>query len=130
METEEIVKDMAKGWVIFMDRQEAIADLPWNAHSRFQGVYLKHLITGADTEGKLSCHLVRIDPGAVLEDHVHENQWELHELIGGGGVFTLAAREAPYRTGRVALIPKGIKHKVAAGEKGLILLAKFFPALI
>lgn len=30
----------------------------------------------------------------------------------------------------MGVIPKGTKHKVVAGENGLILLAKFFPALM
>jgi len=130
MEMEKIVMDLANGVVIFANRQEMMPDLPWNAHVRFQGVYLKHLVTGADTEGMLSCHLVRIDPDAVLEDHVHENQWELHEVIAGEGMFTLDAKEIRYLPGCVGLIPKGTKHKVAAGGNGLFLLAKFFPALI
>lgn len=130
MKMEEITARMANGLTVFIDREGATQDLPWNAHARFQGVYLKHLITGADTEGMLSCHLVRMDPGAVLDDHIHETQWELHEVIAGEGVFTLAAKENRYLPGSVALIPKGTKHKVAAGGNGLFLLAKFFPALI
>jgi hypothetical protein len=30
----------------------------------------------------------------------------------------------------MGMIPKGINHKVIAGERGMVLLAKFFPALI
>ena len=88
------------------------------------------MIKGTDTEGLLSCHLVPIDPDSVLEQHVHEGQWELHEVIEGEGSFILGAKKTPYYRGRMGIIPKGTNHKVIAGKNGLVLLAKFFPALL
>ncbi len=58
----------------------------WNNHPKFKGVYLKHLIKGDETDGQLSCHMVKVDPGCVLESHIHENEWELDEIIEGEGV--------------------------------------------
>jgi len=130
METREISAYIANGTTIYLDREEATAEIPWNQHPQFKGVYLKHLIKGADTDGKLSCHMVKIDPGAVLEEHIHENQWELHEVIEGEGKFFLDTKEAPYYPGHMGMIPKGTNHKVIAGGKGMVLLAKFFPALV
>ena len=95
-----------------------------------KGVFLKHLIKGVDTEGKLSCHLVKIDPNCVLEEHIHEGQCELHEVIEGEGNCILDTKKTPYNPGRITMIPKGIKHKVIAGNSGLVFLAKFFPALL
>jgi quercetin dioxygenase-like cupin family protein len=106
------------------------ADLAWNPHAAFEGVYLKHLVTGDKTDGQISCHIVRVDPGCTLETHVHENQWEMHEVIEGSGDATLSESSTPYHPGKSAIIPKGEKHSVKAGDDGLIMLAKFFPALI
>ncbi|MCX5811811.1 MAG: cupin domain-containing protein [Proteobacteria bacterium] len=130
METREIVACMANGSATYMDREEMMGEIPWNQHPVFKGVFLKHIVKGTDTEGMLSCHMVRIDPNAILEEHAHENQWELHEVIEGNGKFVLESKETPYHPGRMGIIPKGTKHKVMAGENGLILLAKFFPALV
>jgi quercetin dioxygenase-like cupin family protein len=130
METKEIVACMANGTTTYVDRDDATEEIPWNQHPKFKGVYLKHLIKGADTGGKLSCHMVKIDPDAILEQHIHENQWELHEVIEGEGKFLLDTKETPYYPGRMGMIPKGINHKVVAGKRGMVLLAKFFPALI
>lgn len=74
--------------------------------------------------------MVKIDPGAVLEEHIHENQRELHEVIEGEGKFHLDTKETSYYPGRMGMIPKRTHHKVIAGEKGMVLLAKFFPALV
>lgn len=130
METREIAVCLANGTTTYVDRDDAAGEIPWNQHPKFKGVYLKHLIKGADTDGKLSCHMVKIDPDAILEEHIHENQWELHEVIEGEGKFILDTKETPYYPGRMGMIPKGTNHKVIAGEKGMVLLAKFFPALI
>ena len=78
----------------------------------------------------MSSHIVKVDPGAVLEEHVHEGQLELHEVIQGDGRSELGSKNADYYPGRMAVIPKGIKHKVIAGDNGLVILAKFFPALL
>ena len=106
------------------------ADIPWTAHPVFAGVTLKHLVTGADTDGALSCHLVRLEPGAKLASHVHDGQWELHEVVAGSGRAGLGDAAADYLPGVAAVIPRGLAHEVTAGESGLCLYAKFFPALL
>jgi quercetin dioxygenase-like cupin family protein len=104
--------------------------LPWHDHPAFAGVRLRHLVTAADTQGQLSCHIVRLSPGACLAGHVHDGQWELHEVVSGSGTAELAGRRADYAPGVAAVIPRGAPHAVTAGDQGLCLLAKFFPALL
>ncbi|WP_043633486.1 cupin domain-containing protein [Desulfovibrio sp. TomC] len=106
------------------------ADIPWKDHPAFAGVALRHLVTAADTEGALSCHLVRLDPGASLASHVHDGQWELHEVVAGSGTASLNGAPADYLPGVAAVIPRSVPHEVTAGEQGLTLYAKFFPALL
>lgn len=130
MKTQEITDSLTNGAITYIDKEEAAGDIPWSRHPKFKGVYLKHLVKGADTQGRLSCHIVKLDPRAVLEEHVHEDQWELHEVIEGEGAFFLQNKETPYHPGHLGVIPEGVEHKVAAGKSGLVLLAKFFPALV
>ena len=115
--------------VAYADREDDLRNASWKPHPLFAGVWLKLVISGADTGGALSCHLVRVDPGCCLESHVHDAQWELHEVLAGLGVARIAGRGADYFPGRAAVIPKGTKHEVRAGDQGLTLCAKFFPAL-
>ena len=129
--TPETMSILAEGrCVLTPDGETDAAALPWNAHPTFPGVRLKHLVTGASTAGALSCHIVRLEPGSCLETHVHEGQWELHEVVAGSGTAGLPGREAEYRPGVVAVIPRGTAHQVTAGPSGLCLFAKFFPALV
>ncbi|AIZ56909.1 AraC-like ligand binding domain protein [Candidatus Methanoplasma termitum] len=99
-------------------------------HKTFKGVYLKHLVTGERTEGRISSHLVKIEPLCVLDTHTHPEQIEIHEVIQGSGECLIAGRKLRYVPGTVTVIPQGTPHKVTAGENGLYLLAKFTPALL
>ncbi len=127
----EMAECVGAGTLVRPDGSSDLAALPWNPHPRFIGVALKHLITGADTGGALSAHLVRIAAGAELSAHTHEGSLELHEVLRGTGLCTLGDLQAAYRPGVCGLIPAGVAHSVrAATDEELYLLAKFAPALL
>ncbi|MEW6104711.1 MAG: cupin domain-containing protein [bacterium] len=85
---------------------------------------------GEATNGKFSCHLVKVESGCEIGEHIHGDKWELHEIIGGNGKGILADKEIQYELGVFVVIPEGVKHKVIAGEEDLYLLAKFVPSLV
>ena len=130
MNTMELAQCLSNGVVCYENREESLAECPWVPHPSFEGVHLKHLIKGADTGGQLSCHLVRVEPGKALQSHTHEGQWELHEVVEGQGTARLGETEIPYHPGRMTVIPQNAPHSVQAGDQGVVLLAKFFPALV
>lgn len=105
------------------------SDIPWSKHSAFEGVELKHIVTSKDTNGLFSYHLVRIAPNKSILNHIHETQLETHEVIYGNGLCVNAGCEIAYTPGSVSIMPAGVPHEVHAGENGLYLFAKFFPAL-
>lgn len=108
-----------------------LGSLPWNPHPRFAGVALRHLLTGAETGGALSAHLVRIEAGCRLEAHAHEASLELHEVLRGAGRCNLGGKTVDYAPGVCGLIPAGTEHSVRADDGAdLYLLAKFAPALL
>ena len=107
-----------------------IGDIGWNPHPTFKGVSMKHVVKGADTDGRLSCHLVRIEPGCEIGDHVHEGKMELHEVVAGRGFCVIGDETVDYAAGSMAYIPDDVRHSVKAGTEGLEILAKFCPALI
>lgn len=106
-----------------------LADIPEKPHPAFPGVFLRTLVPGRETGGAMSLHLVRVDPGCRLDVHVHAEQWEVHEVAAGSGQAVIDGRETAYRPGVSALIPKGCRHEVRAGEDGLTLVATFAPGL-
>lgn len=105
------------------------ANIPWSKHPTFEGVELKHIVVSKDTHGQFSYHLVRIAPNKSIQNHIHETQLETHEVIAGSGVCINDGVEVPYEVGTISIMPAGIPHEVNAGEDGLYLFAKFFPAL-
>ena len=130
MEPNEITADLASGTLFFANRVEEIEMMPWIPHPKFKGAFMKHLVKGADNDNLASCHLVRVNPGCQLEDHVHVNEWEYHHILEGDGTGYLDGREMAYKPGIIAVIPRGANHKVVAGQAGILILATFLPALL
>ncbi len=118
------------GEVIAQGQTVPTASLPWNPHPKFAGVSLRHLVTGANTGGRLSLHHVRIDPGCAIGDHSHAGMVEIHDVIAGCGTCTLESSAIPYAPGMVGVMPADRVHRVEAGEDGLFLLATFSPPLV
>jgi quercetin dioxygenase-like cupin family protein len=110
--------------------EKAAKDIEYAPHKMFRGVYLLHLVKGEMTEGRISSHLVKVDPFCVLDTHNHPTQVEIHEVIQGTGECFVADRQMSYTPGVVAAIPEGVPHKVIAGKDGLFFLVKFTPALL
>jgi quercetin dioxygenase-like cupin family protein len=116
--------------IVAPDRIKAIESLPWIPHPKFDGVSLRHLVTGNDTGGRLSLHHVRIDPGKSIGDHAHAGQVETHDVIDGAGTCTLEGYVIPYTPGVIGVMPADKVHRVDAGRDGLLLLATFSPPLV
>ena len=109
--------------------EKNFSNVDWSKHPTFSGVYLKHLITGKETDGAYSYHLVKIEPNMSIDTHIHETQLETHEVICGSGVCINNNVSIEYYPGIISIFPAGIEHSVKANEQGLFLFAKFIPAL-
>jgi len=118
------------GKLYFDGRVVDLAAIEWTMHATFAGVALKHLITGADTAGVFSYHLVKVDPGKAIGLHSHATQLETHEVVAGFGVCRTDGFEYTYEPGVIGIMPIGIAHEVLAGDEGVYLLAKFIPPLL
>ncbi len=130
MQSEKISKDFENGIISGLLCDIETNSLVWNEHNLFKGVFLKHIIKSIDTNGSLSCHLVKINPGCAIDTHAHIGKLEVHEIIDGDGICHIGERTIDYKPGKVTLIPADIPHKVIAGDEGIFLFAKFSPALI
>jgi quercetin dioxygenase-like cupin family protein len=115
---------------VLTDKARQSEDLPWNEHSTFKGVFMKHLVRGEQTNGAMSCHLVRIEPGHEIGLHLHQGKLELHEVISGSGSLVRGDEKHDYNPGTVAVIPADENHRVIAGDEGLFLFATFTPSLV
>lgn len=114
----------------FITGEENFSELLFEPHKKFTGVALKHLVTGKETEGQLSCHLVRVEPFCCLESHTHPAHLEVHEVVAGEGTYIIDGRKYFYQPGSIGVIPMDVSHRVEAGQEGLYILATFSPALV
>ena len=118
-----------QGHLILPNKTLNFESVPWSKHPTFDGVELKHIVTSADTDGEFSYHLVRIAPNKSILNHVHEMQLETHEVISGSGTCINNQCEIHYSPGVISIMPEAVPHEVHAGDDGLLLFAKFIPAL-
>lgn len=117
------------GSLVLPEKTVDFAEAVWSKHPTFEGVELKAIVTGKDTEGRFSYHLVRIAPGCSIREHIHETQLETHEVIEGNGSCVNGGAVLSYKPGTISIMPAGVKHEVTAGAEGLYMFAKFMPAL-
>lgn len=117
------------GAVIFPGCTTDAADRPWHAPPGSNGVFLKDLATGSETDGKFSYHLVRIAKGCAVASHDHDIPWEWNMILRGSGTIILGDREIPVAAGQSCATPPKIPHAVKAGDEDLLLVALFVPAL-
>lgn len=103
--------------------------IEFKPHAKFKGVALKHLVRAEQTEGLLSCHLVKVDSFCSLAGHCHPDNLEIHQVVSGEGEGLLAGAAVKYAPGTVTIIPKNVPHQVTAGQDPLYILAVFSPAL-
>lgn len=125
----DIFEIFSNGKLALPEKTVEFGEIGWQKHPEFKGVELKHIITAKDTDGKFSCHLVRIAPGCSIGSHIHKNQLEIHEIVKGKGICVNQGNSMPYEAGTVSVIESGKRHEVNAGSEGLYLFAKFIPAL-
>ena len=125
----EVFEAFNTGRLSIVGGDAAFEQINWSKHPTFEGVELKHIVTGKDTNGQFSFHLVKIAPGKKIGNHIHETQLETHEVIAGAGVCINDGAELKYETGVISIMPAKVPHEVVAGADGLYLFAKFMPAL-
>jgi quercetin dioxygenase-like cupin family protein len=129
MEGKALFSRFEKGKLHTVEGTREFDTVEWSKHSKFEGVELKHIVSGSQTKGHFSYHLVRIAPEKKIGLHTHETQLETHEVLAGSGVCVNGGTEIVYESGVIAILPKGVEHEVKAGPEGLFLFAKFFPSL-
>ena len=118
-----------KGHLIVPNKTTDFENILWSKHPTFEGVELKHIITSKDTNGEFSYHLVKIAPNKSILNYIHETQLETHEVIFGEGTCVNNNTEIHYAPGVISIMPVAVPHEVHAGEDGMLLFAKFIPAL-
>lgn len=121
-------KSFASGGFASPAASTDFSKISWTKHPSFPGVELKDIITGKDSGGQFSFHLVRIAPYKEIGLHTHTAQLETHEVIAGRGTCLNQGAALDYFPGIISIFPAGAVHKITAGPDGCFLFAKFFPA--
>ncbi|XPV75387.1 MAG: cupin domain-containing protein [Desulfovibrio sp.] len=125
-----LIQYFDEGKTCFIDEDIPTQSKEWLSHPVFEGVALKHLVTGAQTKGAMSSHLVRVRKGHSIGEHIHEESLEVHDVLCGKGECLLDKKLISYESGVTGIIPQAVPHSVTALDEDLYILAKFIPALM
>ncbi|MEG0355755.1 MAG: cupin [Lachnospiraceae bacterium] len=129
MNNNTVFENFNQGKLCLPTFEKEFRSIEWSQHPTFDGVELKHILTAKDTSGQFSFHLVRIAPNKSIQNHIHETQLETHEVIDGAGTCLHDGVTLNYVSGTISIFGTKVPHEVNAGTEGLLLFAKFFPAL-
>lgn len=73
--------------------------------------------------GDLDANLVRLDPGAAIDAHVNDELDVLVFVQSGTAVLTVDDQTQPLGPDHLALIPKGARRTIVAGNGGITYLS-------
>ncbi len=130
MDPKKMTEIFEQGVVFLPDLETEANAKPWYPHPAMEGVFLKDLVTGKETGGKFSYHLVRVWKDHEVLDHDHDTQWEYNLIVSGKGTFVIGSKEVRIAPGQSYFTPPKVHHTVSAGPEDISLLAMFIPALV
>lgn len=106
-----------------------VDDLKWEQHPVYEGVEMKHLVRGMDTDNHNSKSLVRISKGSVIKTHNHPNNSESIKFISGNGTLVLKNKIIKMSPRSSVDLEKGANHEIRTFDEDVYLIASFMPAL-
>ena len=101
--------------------------MPWAEDTRFPGISVKILESRA-THPTTSVVLVQLDPGVVINTHVHPVETETAYVLAGRGLLAHGDQETALETGMGVTIPPGLPHSLRnVGDEPVQLIAIHSP---
>ncbi|MBF8983419.1 hypothetical protein IZY60_07705 [Lutibacter sp. B2] len=84
-----------KGILLNQSNKLDLTKSDWNTIPNLKGVHLKDILISSETQGSISCHLVKIEPNCKINLHTHPDHLEIHEVIPGDKGLYLFAKFIP-----------------------------------
>ena len=101
--------------------------MEWSRDPRFPKIAIK-ILESKLTHPTTSVVLVRLEPGADIQTHVHEVASETAYILDGEGTFTVDGERIVQTAGMGLTVPPGTPHSlVNTGSGALELIAMHSP---
>jgi len=106
------------------------ASVEWQPHPTLRGIRVKSL-ENRNTWPEASVTLVEVDPGGVIEMHVHEKSYESAYIMSGRGLLHLPQGDTSVGTGDGVTVPPQTLHGLEnTGSEPMRILAVHMPPLM
>jgi len=101
----------------------------WRPHPRFEGAFVKPLITSEMNPG-LTLSRVKLLPGGELPPHTHETSTETFYVLSGEVHCRIGDEETILKASHCGYAPPGVSHAVRnTGQEDLHAISIFNPPL-
>ena len=105
-------------------------DVAWTPHpSGLAGVEMKKLRSGRNSEFQESIAIVRINAGAVVPSHVHQNEDDNLYILSGKGRMKVGSELYELIKGSQISVPAGIQHEIFDVDEDLFVYDVFAPGI-
>lgn len=105
------------------------AAVEWVEHARFEGIYVRKLLTSSDNP-MANVNEVLVPPGGLIGAHSHPGEVETVYVLAGDSLLTMGEEEISFRAGQVVAIPMGMEHTLRnIGAEDVRLLTIFTPPI-
>ena len=104
--------------------------LDWQPHPTLRGIRVKSL-ENRSTWPEASVTLVEVDPGGVIELHLHEQSYESAYIMSGEGLLHVPGGDVGVKSGDGVTIPPRTVHGLEnTGPEVMRILAVHMPPLM
>lgn len=94
-----------------------------------EGFKMYRILDGSGFE-RVGCEFVVLEPGRILEPHVHRKGHAVILVLQGNGHVLVNGMRYPLRKHSVVNVPPGTEHGLEAGDEELVVYGFQVPAII
>lgn len=94
-----------------------------------EGFRMYRILDGSGFEG-VGCEFVVLEPGKILEPHIHKKGHAVILVLAGNGFALVNGQRYPLQCHSVINVPPGTEHGLEAGSEELVVYGFQVPAII
>lgn len=113
-----------------------VDSVPWSVRQvadspamLLEGFKMYRILDGTGFDG-VGCEFVVLEPGRILEPHIHKKGHAIILVLKGSGFVLIDGVTHPLKPHTVINVPPGTEHGLQAGEEELVVYGFQVPAIV
>jgi quercetin dioxygenase-like cupin family protein len=107
-----------------------ISEITETEHPFLKDVGMRILYSKKEDNAKITCFIVRCEIGSEIEEHVHENEYDIIYVLQGKAKMWIEDRgQFVLEPGVFVVVPEGLKHRTHSVTEELLIYDVFIPPM-